>query len=56
MNMRHVMLLSVACLALPYFLMLCHKMHGFREEIIERGMCVLISLQFFSDTFLVLTV
>jgi hypothetical protein len=47
MRMRRIMLLSMACLALPYFSALSHKRQDFREKVIEYKMCVLI----FSTTF-----
>ena len=41
MRMRDIFS-SVACLALPYFSMLPHKRHDFREEVTENKMCGLI--------------
>ena len=49
MRMRHIILLSVACLDLPYLSTLSQQQHDFRKKKIVTGheMCVLI----FSTTF-----
>jgi len=41
-RMRPIILISVACLALPYFSTLSHTRVDFREKVIEHDMCVLI--------------
>jgi len=37
--LRHVILISVACLALPYFYTLSHKRQDFWENVIDHKMC-----------------
>jgi hypothetical protein len=46
-RMRHIILSCVACLRIPYFSILSHKRHDFREKIIQHKIRVLI----FSTTF-----
>ena len=45
---------SVACPALQYFSTFSHIRHDFRKKKIFNGKCVLIFLQFLSETFLIL--
>jgi hypothetical protein len=40
--MRRVMVLVLACPALPFFSAFYHKRHDFREKYIEPTMCVLV--------------
>jgi len=47
-------ILSVACLALPYFSTLSHQRQNFRQRIIEHKMWVFFFLQLLSETFLTL--
>jgi hypothetical protein len=51
-RMRRIVL-SVACLAVPYFPTLSHKRHDFLKDFTNTK-CVLFSLQLLSETFLVL--
>jgi hypothetical protein len=53
-RMLHVILIFVACLAVPYFSKLSHKRHDFRKKIIKHRMCVLTFCRTLPQTFLVL--
>ena len=54
MRMRHIILSSVACLAVQYFPTLYHKRHDFRKQFLNIKLCFVFSLQILSDTFLIL--
>jgi hypothetical protein len=54
MRMRLIILSSVDRPTVPYFPTLSHKRQEFRKKVIQCKMCVLISLQPFSETFLII--
>jgi hypothetical protein len=49
--MRRIALSSVACPGLPYFFILSHKRHDFRENVIEDKICFDFLYNFLSETF-----
>ena len=54
-RMRHIILSTVVCPALPNFFTLFPKRHNFRKKKIEHRICVLISRHILSETFLIVT-
>ncbi len=52
--MCHNILSCLACLPVPYFSTLSHKQHDFQRNVIEHKIRVLISLQLWSETFLII--
>jgi hypothetical protein len=56
-RMRHILLSSVACPAVPYFSTLSHKRHDFREgkkKLSNIKLCFDFSRQLLSEKFLIL--
>ena len=54
MCMHHILLPSVAHLALPYFSTLPHKQHNFQKKGIEHEICVSIFATIWYEIFLIL--
>jgi len=54
MRMRCIILTSEACLVLQHFYTISHKRQGFRENVTEHKMCVLIFSTNLSQIFLIL--
>jgi len=55
-RMRSTLLLSVACLAVPYISLLSHNWQDFRKTAFEHKMCGLISSTVSVETFLILRI
>ena len=53
-RMRHIVWLSVACLAVPSFSTVSHKRDDFRKILFEHKVCLLIFCTISSGTFLIL--
>jgi hypothetical protein len=53
-RMRRIIVSSVACLTLPYFSESSHKRHDFRKKLLNIKCVFRFSLQFLSETFLIL--
>jgi hypothetical protein len=54
MCMHHIILSSVACLALPYISTLSHKWHDFQKKLLNVRCVFWFPLQHLSETFLIL--
>jgi len=53
-RLLHIILLFVACLAVPYFSKLSHKLYSFGENVTEHKTCVLIFSMILSEAFFIL--